>query len=495
MSKKNDKVAVVEFFKGLLIIGKKSVFYIYHAGKRLPHLSRLAWVNILFGVALVSVWSIKNTPMWYLHGTFPDVFSQQFVRNIGMFWVYQLGFFLILLFAVAVFILAYPNVDTIKRIDQALKMAGLKNGVGDSPKVKDIEVLNQSRKKVVIDTKGVPRADFEKKRSNIRASVNSQIESIWEQKEPKYVDLFLNDKPLSKKVPYSEVASEANQPGEFVIGKTYGRLVKNSIFSVPHWLTAGATGMGKSYFLRQMMLNLLENTPNLQLIGIDLKDGIIMRPFKDLPNAKIVRDISEASAVLEKVHAEMTERFKVIEEKGCETINFESHKRDPILVVIDECSLLYYGSRVSATEKEHAKKATELTEKIMKLARVAGISMVLGTQKVTKDTIDTHIQENMEGRLCFKVPSIQGSSLVVGNKMARELPRVEGRAIFRSGVDIIEVQTPFLGADELKRRFKVVSDRFKNGKSPLAQKLITDIVRKQVKTSNLNKKVEQEVKS
>ena len=50
--------------------------------------------------------------------------------------------------------------------------------------------------------------------------------------------------------------------------------------------------------------------------------------------------------------------------------------------------------------------------------------------KVTNESIDTKIQENVGGRICFRVNTLQGSNTVLGNKKAYELPEVKGRAIW-----------------------------------------------------------------
>ncbi len=476
MSKKSNGIDPKDIVIGIVNLFKGAISYTYYAGKESKYLSRAGKVNLLLFFAIAVVWSIKNTHFWTLHYFWPDIFTQQFVRNVGMMsWFAQFLPLGVLFFAITVYILGNRSISKIEGINSGFKRAGIKNAIGKHPFVKELTNLTPFRQKLLIDTEGVPAEEFESKRNYIRSCVNSQVEAIVEQDEPKFIELFLTKKLLPKKIAYANVSGKASKAGDFVVGQSYGRVVTQNLFDLPHMLVAGTTGMGKSYFLRQMVLNLLENTPNLQVFAIDLKEGITMRPFKDLPNVKVVKEISEASEVLEKIRAEMKERFKVLEKEGAELIDPVKHKRDPILVVIDECSLLYNPSKVSEIGKKAAQKAIEITDEIAKLSRAACIHLVLGTQKITKETVSTHIQENIEGRICFKVTSVQGSAMVVGTKIARDLPKIKGRAIAKFGVDVDEVQTPFIDKDEIKTKISAIGKRFEGKKKPHQQPLISDI--------------------
>ena len=86
--------------------------------------------------------------------------------------------------------------------------------------------------------------------------------------------------------------------------------------------------------------------------------------------------------------------------------------------------------------------------------------LILATQKVKKETIDTKTQENIEGKMCFKMSTIAGSVTVLGNKMAHELPAVPGRGIWSRGSEFFEVQAPFLSPAELKKELKSLESKF-----------------------------------
>ncbi len=427
----------------------------YHAVKRSKTLTGNGIMNIISLFLLMFVWAYKNTYLIWLNKWYPETVPLSFVRTMGsLSWEVH---FLILstpLLAIIIYILSYGSIKKMKRVTKALRKAGLKNALGTQPIAVDVVNLTSFRHKVIVDTHGVPIEDFQKKKNAIRASLNSQVESIVEQSQPKFVELFLTNQLLPQKVAYASVCAKASKSGEFVVGQSHGETITQNLFDLPHMLVAGSTGMGKSCFLRQMLLNLLENTPNLQVYALDFKQGISMKPFREHPRVTVIKDIFEAVEILEKIQCEMQERFKILEKGDDDVIDPQKHKKDPILILIDECSMLYDFSRKTDLQRKSSLKATQITDEIAKLSRAARIHLVLGTQKISKHTVSTHIQENIEGRLCFKVISVQGSALVIGTKAARDLPKIAGRAISKVGVDMDEVQTPFISTEEIKERMR-----------------------------------------
>ncbi len=476
MGKEKTKPGIERLIENVCSFLKAIYCYLIHAGRKFSSLSAHSKINILGLFVLLYILSVTNFHFWMMHKAWPMLFSQQFVRNMGMIslpvkYLLLSGFTLLLV----VKFLGWSNISKMKAVTKGLKLAGLKNAGGIGPRATDIVNLSPYRQKVSIDSEGVPLEEFERKKNFIRSCVNSQVEAIIEGDEPKYLDLYLTNKLLPKRVSYGEVCSHALKPGQFVIGKNYGQVITQNLFDLPHMLVAGSTGMGKSYFLRQMLLNLLENTPDLQVYALDFKEGISMKPFRSHPRVRVIKDVTHAITILEKIESEMKKRFKILEETDADVIDPKVHKRDPILVLIDECSMLYSLVARGKSEKESALKATQITDNIAKLSRAARIHLVLGTQKITKETVSTHIQENIEGRVCFKVTSIQGSALVIGNKAAKDLPKIPGRAISKVSVDQEEVQTPFITTEEIKQRVARLKEDLDKGKRKPNQEMVSEV--------------------
>jgi DNA segregation ATPase FtsK/SpoIIIE-like protein len=137
------------------------------------------------------------------------------------------------------------------------------------------------------------------------------------------------------------------------------------------------------------------------------------------------------------------------------------HKRDLIVVGIDEASVLYGKTSLSKAKSELVAKARDLTDEIAKLARAAGIHLIIATQKAIKESLDTKTLENLTGRMVFKMSTHAGSNTALGNVKAYALPDIKGRGIWAGGNKYIEVQTPYLSEIELDEECKEIAEKMK----------------------------------
>ena len=170
----------------------------------------------------------------------------------------------------------------------------------------------------------------------------------------------------------------------------------------------------------------------------------------------------DAVNVLKNLRNEMDRRFDYLEEKKLKEIDPKRDKMDKIIIGVDEASVLYTKVKSDSAKKKYIVEARELTDELSKLSRAAGIHLILATQKVTKETIDTKVQENIGGRMCFQMNTLQGSMTVLGNKMALNLPDIKGRGIWSSGNKFTEIQAPFLSEDELETELTILGKEYEN---------------------------------
>ena len=145
---------------------------------------------------------------------------------------------------------------------------------------------------------------------------------------------------------------------------------------------------------------------------------------------------------------------------------------DRIVVLVDEASELFTLVRSSKAVRASAESARDLADKIAKLGRVAGIHLILATQKVVKETIDTRVQTNMNARMIFRVNTAAGSMTVLGNKMAADLPEIQGRGIWSVGSQDLIVQTPKLDNEEVATEVTELIKKFNGDAKPLFQKML-----------------------
>lgn len=331
--------------------------------------------------------------------------------------------------------------------------------MGLNPKLTKVKKLDACRTELTLYCPGIGGDQFEEKRDALSSSLGIKIEAIIKNYEAKGVKIILTTKRLSTHVRFANVIDRLKQEGQFIIGESESGLKVQSIKDLPHVLIAGSTGGGKSVFLKQMLLGLVRSTPKLQMYLIDLKGGLELIDFKPLPNVRIVKTEKEAVAILRKILAEMKSRFEYLEKNRLKSIDCTRDKKDRIVVAIDESSVLYTKSGSDDVLSKLVTEARSLTDEIAKLSRAAGIHLILATQKVSKETVDTKVQENIAGKVCFKMNTLQGSVAILGNKDAYELPQIPGRGIWSLGSQQVEIQAPMLTEKELDDEISSLAER------------------------------------
>lgn len=411
----------------------------------------------LFVTALVTSLVLGHIDFFHAHWPYwvPEV-----MENI-LFWyksfagpiIYDVTFFGVFIFLYYA-VTGKNEVDRTDRIKKAVKILS-KGNDKTYPKVIKIEKLNEHKTKVLVDSPFAGLDKFKSSHDDLESGFNQQIESISRGRSPKYIQIILNTKSLPKKFDYSEVREDCTKPCHFILGESRSGLLTQDIRKLPHMLIAGTTNFGKSNFFKQVLLNLLQNTDHIQMHLIDLKGGLEMKAFKDLPNVNFVSDIDGALTTLRNIKQEMDNRFDYLYKVGHTSIVPKRDKKDRIVLAIDEASVLYMKSYAKTDDGKKTLEARKITDELAKLARAAGINIVIATQKVTKETLDTHIRENMSGRVSFKANDNAASMTIIGNTMATDLPAIPGRAIFHFGSDYEEFQAPLLADKDLE---KSVSD-------------------------------------
>lgn len=457
------------------IIGTAALFYfkfVFKGAARRKTWTQefiLSWVFYFFVVTLIAFAPNWNVPA-LLELLSPDYLPASFAE-----WVYiriprlwQVGIlfstpFLTVLFGIGVF----EWVKTAK-YQKGIDHLGLKTSTGLIPKVKNVIPMENNQKKILVQAIGIDVAELRSKRGSLESSFNAIVQDVRVAPYNKQlVEIIVAEKELSTLIRFEDVADKLQKPYTCLIGESFDQFIVADFCEIHHMLVAGATGGGKSYFFKQLLVSLLKCSDHIQLYLIDLKRGVEMKAFDSLSNVKVVKENVDAVLLLESVVKEMDRRFRILESKGIHEINPKRDKLDRIFVGIDEASELFIVSKTSKEAKENANRARELTDKIAKLGRAAGIHLILATQKVVKETIDTNVQTNINARVIFRVNTMASSMTVLGNKKAAELPQIKGRAIWSVGSHDVIVQVPKLDAEEMAEELGALTTKFNGDLSPV----------------------------
>ena len=338
---------------------------------------------------------------------------------------------------------------------KAIVRAGLKTAMGEIPKIKAIVPIGEHRLKVIVDTFGVGINKFRTQQDSLTAGFRTKVEDIAYGKDMGKVELILCERDLPNMVRFNELYRRIKEPCSFIVGQSIKGTIVQQIQSLPHLLISGATGGGKSVFFRATMLSLLKSSPHIQLYLLDMKRGVEVKEFTDLPNVKTAKDEGEAMNTLEALVNEMNRRYEILERNGHKSIDPKRDKLDMIVVGIDEAAVLF--------NKGANDLAGECMGKLARLARAACIHLVVATQKPVKEAISTEILDNLPGRMTFKMISSAASNVALGGNFAQKLPAIKGRGVWTNGSEHKQVQAPFVDDEVIETELEAINQQFNDG--------------------------------
>lgn len=256
--------------------------------------------------------------------------------------------------------------------------------------------------------------------------------------------------------------------GEFFVGQSDDGLERLSLAEMVHLLIAGQTGAGKTQFMRQVLATVLTRTRHSHVCLIDMKGGIDYQHFLPSPNFELARSYEAAESVLASAQALFEKRRDYLLKKqkaqwkdlSMKELDQEKAFTDlpigPVVIAVDELAEL----SKRATEKAAQSDLQEKIASLARLARFTGIHLILGTQRPDKSTLNMQSKDNLPSRVCFSVPSVAASNLVIGDMSASTLGNRPGRAVYRFRDSKI-IQTPLLGNPFLTQMMEVHAEKMK----------------------------------
>ncbi len=200
----------------------------------------------------------------------------------------------------------------------------------------------------------------------------------------------------------------------------------------PHGLVIGATGSGKSEFLRTLVLGLaLTHTPDqLNLVLVDFKGGATFAGMADMPHVSaVITNLAEELTLVDRMQdalsGEMVRRQELLRAAG----NFASIRdyekarasdptMDPLpslFIVVDEFS------EMLAAKPEFI----DLFVAIGRLGRSLGLHLLLASQRLEEGRL-RGLESHLSYRVGLRTFSAQESRAVLGVPDAYELPAVPG---------------------------------------------------------------------
>jgi S-DNA-T family DNA segregation ATPase FtsK/SpoIIIE len=206
----------------------------------------------------------------------------------------------------------------------------------------------------------------------------------------------------------------------------------------PHGLCVGATGSGKSEFLRTLALGLIATHPPdaLNLVLVDFKGGATFLGFERLQHvAAVITNLSDEAHLVARMRdalaGEMTRRQQALRAAGnyANVTDYEAARATgvtlpplPVLfIVVDEFSELL------SQQPDFA----DLFTAIGRVGRSLGMHLLLASQRLDEGRL-RGLENHLSYRICLKTFSAAESRAVLGTPDAYDLPSTPGMAYLKT---------------------------------------------------------------
>lgn len=229
--------------------------------------------------------------------------------------------------------------------------------------------------------------------------------------------------------------------------------------SGPHGLCIGATGSGKSEFLRTLVLGMVarHSPEELNLVLVDFKGGATFLGFEQTRHvAAIITNLTDEAPLVERMRdalsGEMHRRQELLRAAGVPGISGYAQARrsagvalpalPSLLVIVDEFSELLH---------QHPDFIDTFVA-IGRLGRSLGIHLLLASQRLEEGRL-RGLESHLSYRVCLKTTSAAESRIVLGTPDAHELPNLPGLGLLRTADgDVRRFQTAYVSGLCPRRR-------------------------------------------
>jgi len=233
------------------------------------------------------------------------------------------------------------------------------------------------------------------------------------------------------------------------IGVSAKGLIVRDLAEYPHFFTGGETNFGKSNFLHVVANSILLYRPETFLVIVDPKST----EFAYLEDhALVIDEMENVRETFRKLNEEMDRRKKILKATGCVKVQkyIEKGGEMPFIVlIIDELAEL------------QDKEAIDYLWRLLRMGRFIGIHIIAATQRPSSKVFDGFgdLKAMFLGRLAFVCADDLNSRMILDNDLAAHLPAIKGRAIYKCGLETLEMQTLFLDPEDAAKRLRTTPER------------------------------------
>jgi DNA segregation ATPase FtsK/SpoIIIE, S-DNA-T family len=271
--------------------------------------------------------------------------------------------------------------------------------------------------------------------------LHKKVEVNW---DGGMMHLLVYETELPKTWPYR---FEKQDGWKVPVGKTYKETIYHDFDSVPHLVGGGTTRYGKTNLIKVIKTSLINNHPDdVEIYLIDLKAGVEFSRFKNLKQVrKVAANIVETFDLLNEVCTKLEAKQAQAREKGWSNI-IETKDNSRVFIIVDEAGDLPAEPFMTKEEKDMRKSCQWMLSHIARIGGAFGFRELFFSQYTTADVLPKQIKQNADSKICFKIQNGYASEVILGEKntQAADLPKIRGRAIYKDGPDLMELQVPYI---------------------------------------------------
>lgn len=231
------------------------------------------------------------------------------------------------------------------------------------------------------------------------------------------------------------------------VGKTYKGIVWHDFDETPHLVGGGTSRYGKTNFMKTIITSLITTNPeDVELYLIDLKAGVEFSRYKNLCQVNdVATNPIEAHKMLTEVCNRLEAKQSEAREKGWNNI-VETKDNKRIFVIVDEAGDLSPEKFMEKPEKDMYTECQWMLAHVARIGGAFGFREMFFSQYTTSDVLPRQIKQNADAKICFKIQNGYASEVILGekNEEAADLPKIRGRAIWKDGPDLLEMQVPLI---------------------------------------------------
>lgn len=266
--------------------------------------------------------------------------------------------------------------------------------------------------------------EWQKKKESLEMLLNVKILDIKQDRENnRIIQLIAEMKPLPNTIYWDDCYLNWTKD-MLIIGIGHYGTVGIDLSRFPHILIAGETGSGKSNLLKCLIHQSLQK--NYEVILIDFKRAVSFSEFED--KIKVYFEYEETVKLLEYLVVETKKRLDLFRKSNAEDlIQYNRIAKKQLrrkIIFIDELAEL-----LKIRDKAISNSLYDSIETLARIARSAGIHLIVGIQRPDSSILNGQIKNNLSCRVCFRFTDLEPSRIVISNTLATTLPNIKGRCI------------------------------------------------------------------